>query len=86
MHQLTYYLKKYLQHYLICQLNQTKYYRFYNLLISIISFNLSFHTIIMNFVFSLLIYQELNIILSVINKFLKQVTLLVRKDMYIVIN
>ena len=88
VYRFTHYLKKYLQHCSACQLNQIKHHCLYNALTSITSLNLSFHTVIMNFIDGLSEVKliEYNIILSVMNKFLKRITLLLDKDIHTAVN
>lgn len=73
---MTYHLKNYLTHCSTCDINQIKKHHFYDVLCFIISSIISFYTITINFIVNLSKQKKYNMILSVIDKFLKQVTLL----------
>ena len=74
-------LIKYLKIYIIyCsnyQRNQTKRYSIYENLNSIVTFAISFHIIIMNFIMTLLFNRDKNILLIIICKFIKRIFFLI---------
>ena len=78
-------LKMYILHCLKCKINQTKHYSPYSFLQPITTFSIFFHTIIMNFILilssSLSLYQYNNI-LTVTDKFTKQMLLLSDRSIY----
>ena len=85
MYKLSRWLKHYINHCCLCQLNQIKCHITYDSMIPLISSLILMHTISINFVLALpSTEQEYNIILSVMNKFSKWVTLLPDKNTYTV--
>ena len=80
-------LKKWLWRYIVhcpkCQLNQIKQHLSNKLLKPIKTFRISFYTIIIDFILTLLLLkEEYNCALSITCKFSKQVTILTEKDTY----
>ena len=73
-------LKKYIEHCKICQLNQTKWHKEYDILTLIEMLSIPFHTVVMNFVIDLPLIQGFNALLSITDKHSKCVTLLSGKD------
>ena len=77
-------LKTYIDHYFQCQLNQTKRHKFYEELMFIIFSSISFHTVVMNFIMT--ISNNFDILLIIICKFSKRITIISRKFTYFVKN
>ena len=75
-------LRRYIKHCFSCQLSQIVRHKSYDELISIKSSFYLFHIIIMNFIIDL--FDELNVILTVTNKFSRRVLIIVEKNIYIV--
>lgn len=80
-------LQKYIRYCSECQVNQTKRHSSYEILKSIQSLAISFHTITINFVLALsTTMQSLNNLLTIIDKFSKKILLLSKKDTYFAVN
>ena len=76
-------LKTYILHCSECKINQIKHHSLYSSLQFIMMSLILFHTITMNFILTLsLNHKDLNSILTVIDKFTKQVFLLTNKSIY----
>lgn len=75
-------LKTYILHCFKCKLNQTQWHTSYDLLHLISILSISFHIIIMNFILTLSSSNDLNNILIITDKFIKQVLLLSDKSIY----
>ena len=74
---LTKHLKTYFKHCSNCKVNQTRRHKFYESLQSILSSFVSFHTFTINFVLTLSnVYNDMNIIMSIICKFSKKITII----------
>ena len=74
------YLREYLKYCFHCQIYQIKKHIFYDFLQSILTFIVSFYTITMNFILILLKSQQnLNIVITILCKFFKRVTIIVEK-------
>lgn len=80
---LTKHFRVYINHCLICTINQTKRHKSYNLLVLINRLNVSFHTIIMNFVVVFL--ENLNSLLNITDKFLKRILFISNQPIYNVV-
>ena len=77
-------LKTYILHCSECKINQTKHHSSYDFLQSIMMSLISFHTITMNFILTLSPnHKDLNSILTVTDKFTKQMFLLTDRFIYI---
>ena len=68
-------LKQYIDHCLDCQINYSRQHCFYELLQSILSSSIFFHIITMNFIMRLS-KDEFNMLMIIMNKFIKCVTLI----------
>ena len=74
------YLREYLKYCFHCQIYQIKKYVFYDFLQSMLTSNVSFHIITINFILVLLkSSQKLNIVMTISCKFFKRVTIIVEK-------
>ena len=74
------YLRDYLKHCNKYQIYQIKRYAFYKFIQSILTLTVSFHTIIINFILTLLIFiNDFDIIINVLNKFIKRVQIVLNK-------
>ena len=74
-------LKRYLKHFVKCFVNQIKRHKYYNKLQSIMSFFISFHIIIMNFIFVMFFaYIDINNVIIVTCKFSKRITMKFEKS------
>jgi len=82
IHRMAHNLKAYLKHCLSCQTNQMKWHRLYGALRPITSLPIPFHTVTVDFITKLPKNREYNMILSVIDKFSKQITLLPENTEY----
>lgn len=67
-------LRTYIEHCLLCQINQIKRYRFYDKLMSISLLTYSFYTIAINFIVILL--EKYDCLLTITNKFSRRLLLL----------
>ena len=86
LHYLIKQLKKYIFHCSECKLNQTMQHKLYDSFQLISMLSISFYIIIINFILTLsLDNQNLNNLLTVINKFIKQVLLLSNRFIYTVV-
>ena len=74
-------LRKYIEHCSLCQITQIKRYRLYDELMSIKSSSKLFYTLVMNFI--VVLFDELDIILSVICKFSRRIILISDKDVVV---
>ena len=64
-----------------CDKNQIHYHKFYNDFQSILSLSISFHTLTINFIFTLLVFEEnYNVMLIITNKFIKNIQLILKKN------
>ena len=72
----------YIKHCFNCQLSQTIQHKFYNELMSIISSLQLFYIIIMNFIVDL--FDELNVIFTITNKFSRWVIVIIKKNIYLI--
>ena len=80
-------LKTYILYCSECKINQTKCHSSYSSLQSIMMFSILFYTITMNFILTLSSnHKDLNNILIVTDKFMKQMLLLTDKSIYIAAN
>ena len=73
-------LRKYIEYYSLCQITQIKRYRSYDEFISINSLFKFFYTLVINFI--AVLFNELDMILSVICKFSRRITLISDKSIY----
>ena len=73
-------IRRYIKHCLNCQLTQIKQYRLYEKLIFIVSSLYFFHIIIMNFILTL--FKNLNIVLTIIDKFSRRIIFIIDKFIY----
>lgn len=73
-------IRRYIEHCFNCQFTQTKRHRSYEKLMLITSSSQLFHTIIIDFILTL--FDELNVIFIVTNKFSRRVTLIFDKFIY----
>ena len=73
-------IRRYIKYYSNCQLTQIKQHRSYEELMFIVSSSYFFHIIIMNFVLTL--FENLNIILTIIDKFFRRITFIIDKFIY----
>ena len=69
--------KIYITHYSKYQINQIKRYSIYNELNSIVSLIIFFHTIVMNFIITLLFNKKFDVLLIIICKFSKKILFIV---------
>ena len=79
-------LRLYIRKCYACQLNQTRRHLLYDELMSIITFNTSFHIIIMNFILNFFICRDMNCFLIFICKISKSNKLLFDKNIYFVVD
>ena len=80
------YLRDYLKHCSKCQMYQIRKHASYDSLQLILISSISFHTIIIDFILTLFVFDdELNIAMSVICKFTKRLTLVVDKKIWSVV-
>ena len=73
-------IRRYVKHCSSCQMTQTKRHRFYDELMFITSFSYSFHIITINFI--LVLFDDLNNIFTIIDKYLKRFIFIVEKFTY----
>ena len=75
-------LRRYIKHCFNCQLSQTIRHKSYDELMFVKSSSHFFHIIIINFIVDL--FDELNVILTVTNKFFRRVLIIIEKNIYFV--
>ena len=85
-HQFVKRLRLYIRKCHACQLNQIRRHLLYDELMSIITFNISFHIITMNFILNLFICRDMNCFLILICKAFKSNKLLLDKNTYFVVD
>ena len=73
-------IRRYIKYCLNCQLTQIKRYRLYEKLMFIVSSLYFFHIIIINFILTL--FENLNIVLTIIDKFFRRITFIIDKFIY----
>ena len=73
-------IRRYIEYCSSCQLTQIKRYRSYEKLMSIVSSSYSFHIITMNFI--LILFDNLNVVLIVIDKFSRRIIFIIDKFIY----
>ncbi len=73
-------LRRYIHHCKSCLEDQTKRYSSYDELNFIRTMTLSFYTIIIDFIVTLSSSQEYDVLLTITNKFFKQMSLLADKE------
>ena len=78
-----YQLQAYINEYLNYNKNQICCHKFYNDFQLILSLLISFHTLVIDFILTLLIFEEdYNVMLIITNKFIKKVQLISRKNIF----
>lgn len=81
--ELSKYLREYLRHCSQCQIYQIKRHKFYESLQSIFTSFVSFHTLIIDFILTLLkSMKRYKIFMSISCKFIKRITLLLEKSTF----
>ena len=73
-------IRRYVKHCFSCQMTQTKRHRFYDELMLITSSSYSFHIITINFIFVL--FDELNALFTVIDKYSRKIVFIIDKFTY----
>ena len=73
-------IRRYIEYCSSCQLTQIKQHRLYEKLMSIVSSSYSFHIIAINFI--LILFDNLNIVLIVIDKFSRRIIFIIDKFIY----
>ena len=75
------YLKNYIAHCSQCKINRIRRHKSYEFLQSILSSFISFHTLIIDFILTMLVsHIDMNCVMSVTDKYSKRITILVNKD------
>ena len=75
------YFKNYIAHCSQCKINRIRCHKFYEFLQSILSSFISFHTLIIDFILTMLVsHIDMNCVMSVTDKYSKRITILVNKD------
>ena len=74
--------KQYIVYCRLCNLCQIKRHQLYDSFNSIVSSSMSFHTVSFDFIFVLSLKQSMNVILTIICKFFKKITIIIDKNTY----
>ena len=86
VHSMIKHFKTYIIHCSKCQINQIKRHFAYDEFTFIISFAISFHTIIMNFIVKLSFSRDMNVLLTITCKFSKKILLISNHDTWFAID
>ena len=78
--------KQYIVYCRLCNLCQIKRHQLYDSFNSIVSSSMSFHTVSFDFIFILFLKQNMNVILTIICKFFKKITIIIDKNTYMIKN
>ena len=73
-------IRRYIEYCSNCQLTQIKRHRSYEKLMFIVSSSYFFHTIVMNFILTL--FENLNVVLTIIDKFSRRIIFIIDKSIY----